>query len=111
MSGWIPLIIFLMALLGVLSFLLIRYLRMQLGLREQGYGGGVQHSPKLEPDLGNEEIFLPGSRVSDLVDSDAELAAYDVQASSSSKAKRLFRSKEDIRRSYIIDALLERPKF
>lgn len=109
MSGWIPLVFFLALIVGLLLFLFIRYLQMRAGLKDQF--SGVQHASRKDPPAPDEEIFLPGSRLGSSALPGVTIDRPESPQKTSSKAKRLFRSKEDIRRSYIIDALLERPKF
>ena len=100
---------------GGLGFMYLRVLRLKYGHKDSNYGF-VQHSPKTIPE-NKEDLVLPGSRsqpkLSELEDVKETLeAGLRVVKSPPQKAKiRPFNTREDIRRSYLIDALLERPKF
>ena len=109
--------LFLSILIGILLLLLylfFRYLRIHFGLKDSNYGG-VQHSLQVPPAVSTEELFLPGSRADE---EDAVIKikkaleeGLEVKVSKASKHKKLFRNKQDIKRAYIIDKLLERPKW
>ncbi|MEL6131769.1 MAG: hypothetical protein AAFR59_00145 [Bacteroidota bacterium] len=96
-------------LLVIISLLLyIRYLRVRAGLGDNA-GGGVQRMPQRAPSRPLNEAFLPGSRSTGKKKEEKEEKpkSGDIKR----KKARPFTSKADIKRSYIIDALLERPKF
>ncbi|MEM7659417.1 MAG: hypothetical protein AAF399_25080 [Bacteroidota bacterium] len=112
MQAFITLLIVLLSLFG---FLLFRYLRIRFGFKDSNYGG-VQHIRQREPKPDVENLALPGSRMG------TEKRVADVREEmkqelhiqtyrDAGKKRKLFVSKADIKRSYIIDALLERPKF
>ncbi|MEO0473804.1 MAG: hypothetical protein AAF206_29610 [Bacteroidota bacterium] len=106
--------IFLGALL-VIAYLGLRYLRLLLRTKDSNYGG-VQRSLRPSEKKATEGAFLPGSRV-DIDDLFAEIDkeldnGLEVEILGKKSAmQQMFGSKNDIKRSYIIDAILERPKF
>lgn len=109
---------FLYTLLGIallFLYLLLRYLWIVSGLKDSN-SGGVQHSARLEPTRLSEEPFLPGSRagMEDSVARIKEEMSRGLKIQTFKKrgnSRRPFNTKADIRRSYIIDAILERPKW
>lgn len=102
------LIVLLSILVGFILFLLLRFLYVRAGFKDRNYAG-VQRSfrEEIPDDMG--QSFLPGSRSSD--DSqDAEMELLD--SLGQRKRRRLpFSSKKDIKRSYIMDALLDKPRW
>jgi hypothetical protein len=116
MLGLLILLLLLLVSTGLLYF---RYV-LSWRRSERGSYGGVQHTTRMPaPKLGD-ELFLPGSRLGERVDSrDKELDTLEVKAEITRPKKKknqtrhrgIIRNKADIRRSYIVDALLERPKF
>ncbi|MEL6695739.1 MAG: hypothetical protein AAFU33_22730 [Bacteroidota bacterium] len=100
------LLIILLSLLVIALLLYVRYLRVRVGLGDSA-GGGVQRMPQRAPTRPLNEAFLPGSRTGSSSKKDKE----EEPAPRKKRKARPFTSKADIKRSYIIDALLERPKF
>lgn len=96
-------------------YLGLRYLWIIAGLKDNN-SGAVQHSSRAIPPNLSQEPFLPGSRAG-MGDAVAQLQEEMKQGlkiqtfKKRSNAYRPFSSKQDIRRSYIIDAILERPKW
>lgn len=110
------LITILIGLFCLLAYLLVRYLRIRIGLKDSNYGG-VQHSLREVPPPPPESLFLPGSR-SDNAPTVAEIMQelekdMKVQKNIGRKRKRepVFQNKLDIKRAYIIDAILDKPKW
>ncbi len=105
-------------LLGIIGFLYLRFQALQRRMREEG-SGSTQYLAKMPPAKTGEELFLPGSRLGERSGpgKGAGLADLEVKAEVTKVQKRtarrrgIIRSRADIRKSYIIDALLERPKF
>ena len=95
----------------------LRVLRLKYGLKDSNYGF-VQHSPKTIP-VNKEDLVLPGSRSKPVGSGLEDVKATLEKGLTVSKPalrrrktkKRPFTTREDIRRSYLIDALLERPRF
>lgn len=114
MLGLVAIILSILALYG---FLYLRYLRIRANMT-QTLTGNVQYSVRRAPS-GEPEPFLPGSLLRDrMKDLGKELDDLEVKAEVSPKSRSrkdrrrgVIRSRADIRRSYIVDALLERPKF
>lgn len=90
------------------AFLLLAYLRyltIRMGLKDRNYTQ-VQHSLKENKRLDNSSGFLGGSKVIQNEPEDKD------RYTRPKKKKRLpFRNTEDIKRSYIIDAILDKPKW
>jgi len=103
-----PFVIFLLSLCILLLLLYIRYLRNRYVLPNRTTGN-LQQLNKRPPKVDTTLPFLPGSKVGEK----KYLEDLEVRVTTPKKKKKLryFSSKEDIRRSYIIDALLEKPKF
>lgn len=111
--------VFLVLILATGAFALFLYLRhlwTKLGFKDNNYGG-VQNMPRMAEQKNHEEAFLPGSR-SDQDDSIERIArvmaeGLEIQTFSNNKKPKpkIFKSKSDFKRAYIIDALLERPKY
>lgn len=102
--------------LALYGYLYLRYRRIQARVRDT-LPGRVQHSEQLEPPK-EVEPFLPGSRLQErMADFGKELDTLEVTPEVSkpkkktAKRRSVIRGHADIRRSYIVDALLERPKF
>ncbi|MEZ4829925.1 MAG: hypothetical protein R3C61_27125 [Bacteroidia bacterium] len=97
-------------------YLYLRHLWTKLGFKDSNYGG-VQNMPRLVEYKLTEEAFLPGSRAgeADSLEKIAKVMAEGLEIQkfkNKKKAKpRVFTSKRDFQRAYIIDALLEKPKF
>ncbi|MDX2247695.1 MAG: hypothetical protein SF052_13000 [Bacteroidia bacterium] len=110
------LIIILLAIAAFMGFLYFRHLWVKLGFKDNNYGG-VQNMPRLAEAKNHEEAFLPGSRSGqdDSLEKIAKVMAEGLEIQKLTKRKkqrpRLFTSKKDFQRAYIIDALLEKPKF
>ncbi|MEL6624309.1 MAG: hypothetical protein AAFQ83_13535 [Bacteroidota bacterium] len=102
------LLIILLSLLVIALLLYVRYLRVRVGLGDSA-GGGVQRMPQRAPTRPLNEAFLPGSRTGS--SSKKDKGKEEEPAPRKKRKARPFTSKADIKRSYIIDALLERPKF
>lgn len=105
----------LLSIAAIFLYLLLRYLWIASGFKDSN-SGGVQHTSKLDPPKPKEEPFLPGSRagMDDAVARIQEEMKHGLKIQTFKKrrnAYRPFSSKQDIRRSYIIDAILERPKW
>ena len=95
----------------MLGLLGVRYLLIRSGNRQAG-GGGVQRLEQKPKGRPLNESFLPGSRTGSSDQIDGEKDQKSAKGSSKKKRRvRPFTSKADIKRSYIKDALLERPKF
>ncbi|GAB4420341.1 MAG: hypothetical protein OHK0039_33810 [Bacteroidia bacterium] len=100
------------------AYLYVRYLLLRLGLKDSK-SGGVQHTPRaIPPKPRSDEPFLPGSRMGLPDENSSELihhimseglAIYRQQYIKPRYTRRLFTSKQDIRRSYFIDALIDKP--
>ncbi|MEM8890166.1 MAG: hypothetical protein AAGD28_19485 [Bacteroidota bacterium] len=97
-----------------LLFLLVRALRIKLGLKDNN-SGAVQHIRKLLPPPSAEDLFLPGSHmegsVSDLLKQHIEETPEIEVLTPPKKRRRLFQSKQDILRAYIADTVLDKPKW
>ena len=93
-----------------LAYIGFRYLRIKFGFKDNNYSG-VQRIPRQSPPKNSSEAFLPGSRAGD--DSSVELLKKHLQEDETTKKKkkpkRVFNSKLDIKRAYIIDAILDKP--
>jgi hypothetical protein len=112
----IGILLILASALGLYVFLYQRYQRIQANMRDV-LSGRVQHMERLPPPAVYEP-FLPGSRLQDRMgDLGRGLDSLEVTPEVTRAKKRtarrrsLVRGHADIRRSYIIDALLEKPKF
>ena len=98
------------------AFLFFRHLRIQLGFKDSNYGR-VQHTQRLPKTKEKQETFLPGSRADlpDAVDEIAKAMEEGLEVFQFKKKKKNkgnpLGSKLDMKRAYIIDAILERPKF
>jgi hypothetical protein len=99
-----------------LFYLFLVYLRNRFGFKDKNYGG-IQRSPRLEPPKEPEAEFLPGSEtrrsaeLDDILD-ELEAEAKRTRLAMHSKPKRrIFLTHKEVVRSYIIDALLDKPKF
>ncbi|MEM9986949.1 MAG: hypothetical protein AAF804_17795 [Bacteroidota bacterium] len=104
-------------ILATFALLYLRYLALQRRMKEAG-SGSVQYTGKMEPPKLDDDLFLPGSRLGERMDGrPSELANLEVTPEVNKPKKRtarrrgIIRDRADIRRSYIVDALLERPKF
>jgi len=102
--------------LGLYGYLFLRHWLGNLR-RKDSYLGGVQHAPKLAPEHVPAPV-LPGSRLGERVEGrPKELDSLEVKATfkripkKTARRRGIISSKSDIRKSYIVDALLERPKF
>lgn len=97
-----------------LLFLLVRALRIKLGLKDNN-SGAVQHIRKLLPPPSAEDLFLPGSHmegsVSDILKQHIEETPEIEVLTPPKKRRRLFQSKQDILRAYIADTVLDKPKW
>ncbi len=100
----------------VAGVLLFRYIRILLGSKDKNYGG-IQRSPRLDPPRETEKEFLPGSFMDrtfiDEIHKELE-GGLKVTGSEDEKGKpkkRIFFTKKDVIRSYIVDALLDKPKY
>lgn len=93
-------------ILGLLLY--IRYLHNKF-IRPGRMGGSLQQLPKRPPRKDTTIPFLPGS----VVGKKKILEDLEVKVSTNKRKKkgRPFSSKSEIRRSYFIDAILEKPKF
>lgn len=111
-------IAFLFTILGLLIIIglfYIRYLRLKYGLKDSN-SGGVQHISQLAPKVSSDDLALPGSRLGEdqrLKKVKEEMShGLHIETYKKSKTKRkLDMTRMDLKRSYMIDALLERPKF
>ena len=108
-------LVVLLVLLAIAALLWFRYLQIRLGFKDSNYGG-VQHIRQMPPKPDPQAISLPGSRMGEaqLVEDLRKEMKQELHIQTYGKNKykrRLFVSKADIRRSFIIDSLLERPKF
>ncbi|MEM7375236.1 MAG: hypothetical protein AAF587_41965 [Bacteroidota bacterium] len=109
---------FLLTLLGILlitGLFYIRYLRLKYGLKDSN-SGGVQHINQMPPKVNNDDLALPGSRVGidkRILKVKEEMShGLHIETYKKTKPKRkLGMTRADLKRSYMIDALLERPKF
>ncbi|MEZ4776078.1 MAG: hypothetical protein R3D00_23075 [Bacteroidia bacterium] len=111
--------VFLILILTIGAFLLFLYFRhlwTKFGFKDNNYGG-VQNMPRMAEQKNHEEAFLPGSRAGEM-DSIEKIAkvmkeGLEIQKFSNNKKPkpRIFKSKSDFKRAYIIDALLEKPKY
>lgn len=102
--------------LALYTYLYIRYRRIQERIQDS-LTGKVQHMEKLVPPQ-EYEPFLPGSRLTDrMSELGKELDQLEVKPEirrphkKTAKRRGIVSSRGDIRKSYIVDALLERPKF
>ena len=96
----------------------LRYVRVRASLSDRK-SGGVQHSSFLPPPKDTTEDFLPGSRMGQ--DSSVEkmkaIMAEGLHINRLGAGKRRRRhplaisSKRDLMRSYIVDAILDKPKW
>ena len=103
-----PVLIFLLVLCILGLLLYIRYLRSRYILPNRSTGSIQQLSQK-KPKIDTTTPFLPGSKVGRKeILKDLEV---NINRTKKLKKNRLFASKEDIKRSYIIDAILDKPKF
>lgn len=109
-------VVLLLSALALYLLLYLRYRRIQARIRDT-LPGRVQHSERLEPPK-EVQPFLPGSRLQDrMADLGKELETLEVKPEvrktpkKTAKRRSVVRSHADIRRSYIVDTLLERPKF
>ena len=95
-------------------FLLVRALRIKLGLKDSN-AGAVQHIRKLLPPPSAEDLFLPGSHmegsVSDILKQHIEETPEIEVLTPPKKRRRLFQRKQDILRAYIADTVLDKPKW
>ncbi len=112
----IGLVIILALALALYAYLYIRYRNIQERMQDL-LTGKVQHMEKLVPPK-EYEPFLPGSRLKDRMgDLGQELDHLEVKPEirrphkKTAKRRGIVSSRGDIRKSYIVDALLERPKF
>lgn len=100
----------------IASYLMFRYLRILLGSKDKNYGG-IQRSPRLDPPKEPEKEFLPGSFMDrtfiDEIHKELEggLKVTGSDDEDKKPKRRLFFSKKDVIRSYIVDTLLDKPKF
>ncbi|MEL6670644.1 MAG: hypothetical protein AAFR61_00485 [Bacteroidota bacterium] len=104
-------------LLGLFSFMILRYLlNYRLGVRNAA-SVRVQRSQRQAPPPKEEGLFLPGSHaqqedsVSSLIE---ELEkGRNLQKSQRKMRKSLlgFSTKEDLKRAYLLDSLLDKPKW
>ncbi|WNJ20524.1 hypothetical protein [Pontibacter sp. G13] len=106
----------LVVLFLLVGYLFYRHLRMRLGIKDSNYGG-VQHISRQPPPPPPHEEFLPGSRAN--LPNAVEALEQETQGVSSpyeepkrtSNRRKVYKSKEDIKRSYMLEALLEKPKW
>ncbi|MEL7340637.1 MAG: hypothetical protein AAGM67_09140 [Bacteroidota bacterium] len=100
----------------IVGYLAFRYLRILLGSKDKNYGG-IQRSPRLDPPSEAEKEFLPGSFMDrtfiDEIHKELEggLKVTGTDDDEKKPKRRIFFSKKDVIRSYIVDALLDKPKF
>ncbi len=103
---------------GFLVFILLFvYLRNRFGLKDKNLGG-IQRSPKLPPPKPPEEAFLPGSVITRsaaiaevLEELEKRPRIIELSGEKRKHQHRLFLTKKDVLRSYIVDTLLDKPKF
>ncbi|MCI4667705.1 MAG: hypothetical protein MRZ79_06050 [Bacteroidia bacterium] len=103
-----PFLVFLLSLVILGLLLYIRYLRNKY-VRPNTSLGNFQQLAKRPPKVDTTIPFLPGSKVG----GKAILEDLEVKVSKREgrRKDRPFSTREDIRRSYLIDALLEKPKY
>ena len=93
-----------------LTYIGFRYIRIKFGFKDNNYSG-VQRISRKSPPKKSSEAFLPGSRSGE--DSSVEMLkkhlAVDEPRKKKKKQKTIFTSKLDIKRAYIIDAILDKP--
>ncbi|MFK7923219.1 MAG: hypothetical protein AB8H47_14745 [Bacteroidia bacterium] len=99
----------------IAGILLIRYLRILMGSKDKNYGG-IQRSSRIDPPKETEKEFLPGSIMDrtfiDEIHKELEGGLKVTGDDENKKTKRrLFFTKKDVMRSYIVDALLDKPKY
>ncbi len=91
-----------------------RYIKIRFGLKDSN-NGAVQHSRRAVPPPSAEDLFLPGSHMEqdqqEILMEHIKNTPQIEQISPNRKKKKLFRNKEDIKRAYIADALLDKPKW
>ena len=108
-TAYILLCIFIAIMLPIV-YIGFRYIRIKFGLKDSNYSG-VQRIPRKSPPKNPEDAFLPGSRSGE--DSSVELLKkhleQDAPVKKKKKQKAVFTSKLDIKRAYIIDAILDKP--
>ena len=96
------------------GFLYFRHLRIQLGFKDSNYGR-VQHTQRLPKPKEAQGNFLPDSRANlpDAVDEIAKAMEEGLEVFQFRRKRKNnpMGSKLDMKRAYIIDAILERPKF
>ncbi len=101
--------LYVLTLIGaLLSFILIvflRYLWIRLGIKDRNYTQ-VQRVLRLEPRPEASEGFLTGSKLSQSTPQNTE-----PKPVRKIKTYRPFQSITDIKRSYIIDAILDKPRW
>lgn len=108
-------VIFALVLLAVLY---LRYRSLLRRTREHGTGS-TQYLARQEPPKGAEGLALPGSRLGERAGpgkgaglTNLEVTPEVIKTQKKTARRRgIIRSRADIRKSYIVDALLERPKF
>lgn len=104
--------------LVLIALLYLRY-RSRMNRMDGDSSGSTQYLARQEPPKGAEGLALPGSRLGERAGpgKGAGLANLQVKAEVTKVARKpsrrrgLIRSRADIRKSYIVDALLEKPKF
>lgn len=110
--------IFFGSLLLLFLLLRLRYGYVQ-GRLKRGREGGVQHSSLLLPPKDTTTEFLPGSRagMEDSVEKIKKVMAEGLHIKRLDAEKRrrrhplAFTTKRDIMRAYIVDAILDKPKW
>ncbi|MEO0896899.1 MAG: hypothetical protein AAFY71_10900 [Bacteroidota bacterium] len=104
-----PITIFVLSISILGLILYIIYLRNKYIVPNQTTAN-VQTLPKKEPPKDHSEAFLPGSKVDNNAASFID-ELYEGLEENKKKRPRPFKSKADIRRAYIVDAILEKPKY
>ena len=108
--------VLLLILLGIalpLAYIGLRYVRIKFGFKDNN-NSGVQRISRKSPPKRVDDMFLPGSRAEE--DSSLEALKRTLRQNqpvkkTSSRQEPLFTSKKDIKRAYIIDAILDKPRW
>lgn len=108
------LLVIIIALLAFMAYLWIRYLLRRSGIKGSNIGM-VQHAPQWIPPPPPPSGFLPGSRVSDRAATrerdNALNAGPQIEQIRFRRVRRQGPDRKDMRRSFMMDALLDKPKW
>lgn len=106
-------LLILLLLLAYGAYLGLRYLLLRMGVKDNNYGG-VQHAPKLPPPPPPPADFLPGSRsgAASAAESLQRVMNEGPQVETGGRSRKNRRpSRRDIVRSYLVETLIDKPKW